>query len=294
MNANAAMDLLLGGLSPTLAELGFAAVRKKAGEAAPEGVALFTGEAGTLRIKLEDDRAALQFCESPPEEVLEGEYRQLSLSLLELESAAERDCKYIAGEFAEALQEKFRPRKKGVPAAAKKGPPKSVSKTAIKNGDAYYDALSFGNSFTGIYPELRPAYRANYERYGEFLPEEFFLDGGNSAVLETIRRNNPSQMKRLFGLFNDVYENGVNEVQSLVAVTILGSLENDQTLLARCADYMSADLAPVVIRVNRYLAAHKEARRRMENPPLYRPKKEKKPGLFQQLMGGGGGGMPGM
>ena len=294
MNANTALELLLGGLAPGLAEVGFAAVRQRAGEEAPGGIALFSGEAGTLRIKLEDDRAALQFCESQPEDALEGEYRQLSLSLLELDRATEKDCKYIADEFAEALQEKFRPRKKGAPSAAKKGPPKSVSKTAIKNGDAYYDALSFGNSFTGIYPELRAAYRANYERYGEFLPEEFFLDGGNSVVLQTIRQNNPAQMRRLFSLLNEVFENGVNDVQSLVAVTILGSLENDQSLLARCADYMSADLAPVVIRVNKYLATHKEARRRMENPPLYRPQKAKKPGFFQQLMGGGGGGMPGM
>jgi hypothetical protein len=293
MNANTALDLLLGGLAAALAETGFAAVKKKAGEENPEGAALFSGEAGTLRVKLEDDRAALHFCES--QDALEGEYRQLSLSLLELETATERDCRYVADEFAEALREKFRKGRKGVPAAAKKGPPKSVSKTAIKNGDAYYDALSFGNSFTGIFPELRADYRANYERYGEFLPEEFFLGAGTATVMATIKRNDPAQMRRLFNLFNEVYENGVNDVQSLVAVTILGSLENDQTLLARCADYMSGDLAPVVIRVNRCLASDKDARRRLENPPPYRPKKAKKPGFLQQLMGGGGQpGMPGV
>ena len=300
MNANTALDLLLGGLAPALEETGFTPVRAKAGQegegGAAQGTALFAGEHGTLRVKLEDDRAALQFCESPPQDALEGEYRQLSLSLLELDHATEKDCRYIADDFAEALREKFRKGRKGAPGlAAKKGPPKSVSKTAIKNGDAYYDALSFGNSFTGLYPELRPAYRANYERYGEFLPEEFFLGRGNGAVLDTIRQNNPAQMKRLFSLLNEVYENGVNEVQSLIAVTVLGCLENDQALLAHCADYMSGDLAPVVIRVNKYLATHKEARYKLENPPLYRPKKAKKPGLLQQLMGGGGqGGMPGM
>jgi len=289
MNANTAMELLLGGLGPTLKDLGFAPVWT----GQKEGVAIFAGEEGALRIKLEDDRAALHLCDRPPEEAVEGEYRQLSLSLLELDSATEKDCKYIADDFADVLRQKFRKQGKGG-AAQKKGPPKSVSKSAIKKGDAYYDALSFGNSFTGIYPELRAAYRANYERYGEFLPEEFFLDAGNSVVLQTIRQNNPAQMRRLFNLLNEVFENGVNDVQSLVAVTILGSLENDQTLLARCADYMSVDLAPVVIRVNKYLATHKEARRRMENPPLYRPKKAKKPGFFQQLLGGGGGGMQGI
>ena len=113
-------------------------------------------------------------------------------------------------------------------------------------------------------------------------------------MLRIIEKGDKTQLNRLFGLFNDVYENGVNDVQSLICVTILGAL--DEVLLARCADYMSADLAPVAIRVNRYLAsgAGKSARMRLENPPLYKPKKQKKQGLLSQMMGGGGGGGLGM
>ena len=291
MNANTALELLLKGLEPALRELGFEAFRPKEWD----GTAVFAGEPGTLRVVLEDDRAALQHCAAQPEDALEGEYRQLSLSLLELDAATEKDCRYIAGDFAEVIQEKFGGRKPGAAPQARKLP-KSISKAAIKNGDAYYDTLSFGNSFTSVYPELRGEYKASYERYGEFLAEEFFLAVGNKAVLETIKQNDPGRMRRLFNLLNEVYENGVNDVQSLIAVTILGALGNDQALLARCTDYMSTDLAPVVIRVNKYLAGHKDARTRLENPPLYRPKKQKKQGLFSQLMGGGGGGMgmPGM
>jgi len=109
-------------------------------------------------------------------------------------------------------------------------------------------------------------------------------------VRDTIEKNNPAQMKRLFNLLNEVYENGVNDVQSLVCVTVLGCLENDPVLLARCADYMSADLAPVVIRVNSYLAsgAGKKAKEKLDKPPLYKPKKEKRQGLFAQMLQGGG------
>jgi len=288
MTQNNALELILKGISPALAEAGFKAIKRSEPDAA-----LFGGEAGTLRIKYEDERVALEFCEAPPEDAME--FDRLSLALLELDRATERDCKYISDDFAEEIAKKFRKRRAGQPVAAGKKPPKSVSKAAIKRGEAYYDALSFGNSFTGIYPELRALYKENYEKHGEFLAEDFFQPAGNEAVMKTIRGNDKVQMKRLFNLLNDVYENGVNEVQSLVAVTILGELNNDAVLLAHCADYMSHDLAPVVIRVNKFLAtgAGKTAKKRLKNPPPYKPKKEKKPGLFQQLMSGGGG-MPGM
>lgn len=283
MNAKTALELILKGLEPALQETEFKAVKAKR----EDHIAVFASDAGTLRVKLEGDRAALQHCAQEPDEADDGDYKQLAISLLELDGATERDCQYIANDFADMVREKFRKGKKIASAGAK--PPKSISKTAIRNGDAYYDALSFGNSFTAMFPELRAAYKENYERYGEFLAEEFFLTVGNPLVMDIIQRNDKVLMKRMFGLFNDVYENGVNDVQSLVCVTILGSLGNDEVLLARCADYMSADLAPVVIKVNRYLAtgAGKRAQKKLDTPPIYKPKKKKKQGLFQQMMAGG-------
>ena len=281
-----ALELILKSLSPAAAEAGFKPDKKTE----PDSV-LFRGEAGALRVVFEDDRVALEFCEAQ-----DVEFCRLSCSLLELDRATEGDCKYIGSDFAEEVEKKFRRRQKGGALAPGKKTPKSVSKAAIKSGDAFYDVSAFGNSLTSsVYPELRGAYKENYETYGEFLAEEFFRDVGNDAVMETIRQNDKVQMRRLFNLLNDVYENGVNEVQSLVTVTILGKL--DATMLVKCVDYMSDDLRPVAVQVNKYLAsnASKTARKRLENPPIYRPKKEKKPGLFQQMMsGGGGGGLPGM
>ena len=282
-----ALELIQKNLLPALTEAGFKP-DKQHGE--PDEL-LFRGEPGALRVVFEEgDRVALEFCEAQ-----DVEFSRLSCSLLELDHATEGDCKYIGSDFAEEVEKKFRVRQKGKGLAPGKKPPKSVSKSAIKSGDAYYDATALGNSLTAsVYPELRAAYKENYEKYGEFLAEEFFHSVGSAAVMETIRQNDKVMMKRLFNLFNDVYENGVNEVQSLVAVTILGSFESE-VLLARCVDYMSDDLRPVVVQVNKYLAsgASRTARKRLENPPIYRPKKDKKPGLFQQMMSGGGG-MPPM
>ena len=286
MNAKDAMTKILTGMGPAMQTLGLKAEQE-------DGSALLRGEDVLFRIALSDDRAMLELQKD------EDDYDQLALSLLELGRADEKDCKYIAGEFAEALEKQLVVKKPGAAAAAIRKPPKSVSKKALRNGDVYYDGLSFANSFTGIYPELRTAFKENYDRHGEsFLAEEFFLrQGGNDAVMKTIRSGDKQQMKRLFNLLNEVYENGVNDVQSLIVVTIMGSLENDERLLASCVDYMSTDLAPVVIRVNAFLAtgAGKKAKKKLENPPLYKPKKDKKPGLFQQIMSAGAGGqMPGM
>ena len=98
----------------------------------------------------------------------------------------------------------------------------------------------------------------------------------------------------MFQILNEIYEDGTSEVQDLIAVTILGQLGNDQILLARCVDYMSETMAPPVIEVNKYLASSKKARKLLENPPAYKPKKEKKPGMFAQAMAQSGGMQPPM
>ena len=83
---------------------------------------------------------------------------------------------------------------------------------------------------------------------------------------------------RLCKLFNEIYSDGTNETQSLICVTILGSLDNDMELLANCTEYMSSELAQPVINVNKYLASNagKGARMKLDNPPPYKPKKKKK------------------
>ena len=93
-------------------------------------------------------------------------------------------------------------------------------------------------------------------------------------------------MKKLFNLLNDIYEDGTNETQSVIAVTILGSLENNQELLANCVDYMSEDMTAPVINVNKFLYSKsgKSARMRLENPPKYKPAKpNKNKGMMSRL-----------
>ena len=174
--------------------------------------------------------------------------------------------------------------------ASQKAANQTVSKNAVKQGSSY-DANTLASRLCHVFPELRPLYQDNLTQYGEFLGEEFFTKYGTKVIIDTIKENNPQTMKKMFQVLNEIYEDGTNDTQSLIAVTILGELNNDQILLARCVDYMSETMTPPVIEVNRYLASAmgKKAKAKLLNPPVYKPKKQKKPGFFAQAMAQGGG-----
>lgn len=277
----AALADITGGLSETLKECGFTAI-------VPDGVEKgelpavtdsgriiikYKGENKALKLEHFNDKITL-FGASKEGEILESDYSKLSVSLLDEENCDAKGIKYIVNEFSETLVEHFGT-KSVKPTKTKLPPP--VSKAAAKSGSVSYDPNTLANRFTTIYTELREEYKANCEKYGQFLAEEFFVKYGTPAVMETLRENNPQKMKRLFNLLNDIYEDGTNETQSLIAVTILGQMDNEE-MLANCIDYMSDDMTSPVINVNKYLAskAGKSAKMRLENPPKYKPAKDKK------------------
>lgn len=253
--------------------------------------AVYAGEKGALKIKYENEIAAVYFAED--EATLDGGGKKLVASLLP-ENGDNRDVKYVANEIADCLNERFSKKAAAKKPGAAKAP-QTVSKTAVKNG-SYYDANTLASKLCLVFPELREAYKQNIADYEEFLPEKFFAEYGTQKVISAIKQNNPQTMKKLFQILNEIYEDGTNDTQSLIAVSILGELNNDQILLARCVDYMSETLAPPVIEVNRFLAssAGKKAKKKLLNPPPYKPKKKKKPGLLAQMMAGGGGMNPPM
>ena len=280
---------ILKNMSETLADCGFSAV-------IPEGVekdALPAVESGgriTIDFKGENKAARIEYFNNKitllgakkEGEILASDFSKLSVSLLEAETANEKDARFVANEFGETLVESFGT-KTQKPVKSKL--PQPVSKAAAKSGMVTYDANTLANRFTAVYPELREEYKANCEKYGKFLPEDFFINHGNAVVHATIKENNPTKMKKLFNLLNDIYEDGSNEVQSIIAVTILGSMGNNQEMLAACVDYMSDDMTAPVINVNKYLASKngKGAKIKLENPPRYKPEKKKKKGMMSSL-----------
>ena len=283
-------SLLLEHLDETLKKHGFAAEPNEDGSTVTCGdneiSACFTSEKGALKIRYANDRA--EVFEAEDVEGLSGDAKRIVVSLLPADANA-RDMDYVVGEISETLDTRFGAKAKVVKKPNAKAP-QTVSKAAVKNG-SFYDPNTLASKLCLVFPELRPMYKENIATYGEFLSEEFFVKYGTPCVIAAIKENQPQTMKKLFQTLNEIYEDGTNDTQSLIAVTILGELGNDQILLARCVDYMSETMAPPVIEVNKFLAtpAGKKAKKRLENPPPYKPKKQKKPGLFSQMMAGGGG-----
>ncbi len=283
---------ILDGIGQELTNLGFSAYKNENGEflAETEGkiTARYTGEKGALAVSYEDGKIILFAGEDP--EMPEETPKKLSASLLD-ENADSRDVKYVVNELTDTLHSKFAKKTAAPKKAVQQKAAQTVSKAAVKQG-SFYDPNTLASKLCLVFPELRPYYKDNLAGYGEFLAEKFFDDYGTEKVIGAIKANDPQTMKKLFQVLNEIYEDGTSEVQDVIAVTVLGALNNDQILLARCVDYMSATMAPPVIEVNKLLAKSKKARRLLENPPAYKPKKEKKPGLFSQAMAQSGGGMP--
>ena len=245
----------------------------------------FHKDESVLSLKYENEILSLFFSEDA--EADESKAKRLEASLLSSD-ASERDVKYVIGELNETLTTLFGKKELAKKQNKAKAAPQTVSKNAVKHG-SFYDPNTLASRLCIVFPDLRDSYKAALAEYGEFLAEDFFVRYGTPRVIAAIKENKPATMKKLFQVLNEVYEDGTNETQSLIAVTILGELNNDQILLARCVDYMSETMAPPVIEVNRFLASKggQKARKKMENPPAYKPKKEKKKGFFDRMMAEG-------
>jgi len=299
-----AIAAVFKGISDALSENGFSAVvpegtEKGALPTVTDGEHIymdFTGAKGKLRLEFFGAQALLFCTDVHADEATDEDLKKLSANYFNPEEFDERDIKSLCNELSDSIRTKFG---KKTASKGKNGKmPMPVSRSAVKNGAQSYDGNTLANRLTAIYPELKAPYHENYEKYGEFLADEFFMQYGTACVMATIRSKSRQDCQKLFRVLNDIYENGSNNTQSLIAVTILGEMNNDPALLETAKEYMCEDMCDTVLLVNKYLATSKgkRAKEKMKNPPAYKPKKEKKPGMFAQAMAGAGGtgGMPPM
>ena len=270
---------VIDGLSESLTKLGFTKCAEE------DLVTRYQSENGVVAVVVSDNIISLMGGEDL--ENVNDTPKKLAASLFE-ETADAKDIKYVVNEFADTLEAKYGQKKAIQKKAQTNKGPQTVSKAQVKNG-SFYDPNTLASKLCLVFPELRDYYKSMLSEYNEFYAEEFFQKYGTAKVIAAIKENNPATMKKLFQVLNEIYEDGTNETQSVIAVTILGELNNDQILLARCVDYMSETMAPPVIEVNKYLAGvrGKKARKQLLNPPAYKPKKKKKQSAFMRAMSEG-------
>ncbi|MDR1630340.1 MAG: hypothetical protein LBS36_09055 [Oscillospiraceae bacterium] len=242
----------------------------------------YAGEKAKLRILYANGKIFLLSGETTAHDDDDSEFTAISTNLLDLEEYGEKDVKFIVNEISDTILDYYG--KKQL-AAQKSKMPVPVSKSAAKSGALSYDPNTLANRLAGAYPELKEPYRINIETYGEFLAEDFFVKHGNAVVHNALRENNPQKLRKLFNVINEIYEDGTNELQSLIVVTILGSLKNDPAKMKIMLEYISDSMMEPVIEVNRILGKSKSANMRLENPPVYKPKKAKKKSGIMQMLG---------
>jgi hypothetical protein len=290
LELNYALNLIVKGIESTTDKIGLQVeypegVRPPEAPVATDGkksFVMFRGEKGRIRIEYSENKLALHIASADEGDAPDDDMPRVSLNLLALDEYDERDLKYIFDEYIETIEKAFI----GKAGNSNKKMPTPVSRTQARSGALSYDANTLGDRFTKIYPELRDEYKKNVELYDEFLAEDFFLNYGNALVIETIRENDKIKMRKLFNLLNDIYDDGTNDTQSLVGVTILGEcLSSNPELLENAKPYFGEVMNEPVNEIIGYLTKSKSARMRLANPPLYKPKKEKKKGMVSSMLG---------
>lgn len=256
-------------------ELGF----KKVNE--DETSIYFKGEKGVYRLVHDKSTNILQFECAYEDKGDETEYNTISRSLFELNVIDDRDVKSTSNEIVDELERLFKVRKQVNLDKVKM--PKSVSRTKAKNGLVSYDVDSLANRFSTLYPEFKDEIKKNVMQYGEFLPEDFFMNYGTPKVLDIIKNGTEAEHKKLFKLLNEVYEDGINDVQDVIAVTILGEMKNDKEMMAVADKYMTEYMAGAVHEVNKLTAKNNKYTKKLKNPPAYKPKKNKTFSMANQL-----------
>ncbi|MBR2875740.1 MAG: hypothetical protein IKC01_01235 [Clostridia bacterium] len=293
LELNYALNLVIKGLEGTTKSLGFKVIY-------PEGVTppnapvfedkgvsyiSYQGEKGRIRIVFQKNQLALHCANTDEADTPDDDMRRVSLSLLELEEYDERDLSYIFDEFTESITKEFSTKRE---LRGDVRMPTPISKSKAKNGLVSYDAVTLGARLGGVFPEFKELYKANIEEYGEFLPEEFFTTHGNKFIEKTIRENDKQKMRKVFGILNEIFDDGSNDTQSLIGVTILGTILSENPELMEIAEPHFGDvMREPVTEIIKYLSSprSKGAKMRLANPPIYKPKAKKKKGFFQEMMG---------
>lgn len=248
-----------------------------------ENSVAFSGEKGIYRL-VHDSKTNILSLECAYENNGEQtEFNTISRSLFELDVVDDRDIKSISNEIVDELERLFKVRKPVNLDKVKM--PKSVSRTKAKNGIVSYDIDSLANRFGTLYPEFKDEIKANVVANGEFLPEDFFINHGTPKVLDVIKNGSEAERKKLFKMLNEVFEDGINDVQDVIAVTILGEMKNDKEMMAVADKYMTEYMAGAVHEVNKLTAKKNRYTKKLKNPPAYKPKKKKSFSMTNQLGG---------
>lgn len=260
---------------------------------ADESIAFkYTGKAGEVSIELSDNVLSVT-CKKD-----DGDFCTVSQILFECddESFDIKDIKSSANEISESVSSFFgtecvydTQENKNSAAKSGKGTKNDAAitpeieeflakgkKKKEKESTVTYEPENLANRMENIFPVLKGELDKNIEKYGTFLSEEYFETLVTPKIVDAIKLEDKPVLKKIFNAFNIFFDEGDNDMQSLIVVSILGvSFANDDTLLPKCEKYMSELLYEGITPVVHYLktSTGKKKIKDLENPKPYKPKK---------------------
>lgn len=266
MDLNNAFSIIEKSLAPINKENNFKKVKTD------EESLMFKSDKGIYKISFESD--ILLFECSYEDKGADTEFDTISKTLFELDRVEDNDAKYAGNEIADEITSLFGAKKKVDLDKVKM--PKSVSRSKAKKAMINFDIDSLANRFGVIFPETKDIIKQNIVDNGEFLPEDFFENHGAPVVLDVIKNGSETDKKKVFRMLNEVYEDGTNDVQDIIGVTILGAMKNNKDLMDIADKYMVESLAGPVHEINKITAKNNRFTKQLKNPPAYKPKKKSK------------------
>ncbi len=273
MQLNEVFTLIDKSLADSNSQLGF----KKTAQ--DDTSVTYSGDKGIYRLAHDGDILTFECAYEDAGD--KTEFNTVSRLLLELGNADEREVRSLSNEVLEEVDRLFKVKKQVNLDKVKM--PKAVSRTKAKNGLISYDIDSLANRFGAMYPEFKDEIKKNVIQYGEFLPETFFTEYGNAKVLDIIKNGSEAEQKKLFKMLGEIFEDGTNEVQDIIGVTILGEMKNDPQMMAVADQYMTEYMAGPVHEINKLTAKKNHFTKKLSNPPAYKPKKKKSFSLTNAL-----------
>lgn len=249
-------------------------------------VIAYTGDAGDVR--LEYQNGAMEIFATNEEG---GNFKNIGTLLFEAESDdwGAKDIRSAANEVSESIADFFgttfvtagatEKSQKGKggnkPAAAAAAAPKPAPKKKKAKKSDTYEPIDLIYRLEAIYPKYAGKADENTEKFGTFLPEEYLQENPTLVedVLLDIRMEDRGQCKKLFKTFNNYYDDGEKDTQSLIAVTLLGmGAAKEEGLLKVMENYASEDLLPIIQGVAKYLntGAGKRALKKFADPKPYK------------------------
>lgn len=236
----------------------------------------FTSAESSIKFVISGNRCNFFCADKKASDASDSDYEKQFESLLEIDSeeCELRDIKSLANEASFTTLEYF-----GKTKGKEKAKKKAKAKKKDKNNPASFDPEGLVYRISNIYPELKPMAEENFDKYEMMLPEEFFNEHANKLIFESLKSGDKSKTKKIFNAFNNFYEDGPKDTQSLIAVSILGlGLKDDKDLLESVEDYMEKDLKSAVLGIIKYLnsVGGKKKMDTLNNPKPFVSKRLKK------------------